>query len=218
MTVYLVGETIDAKRAHQRAQAGELVQLVRGIYVDQDVDADTAIMGHAIRIAQYLYPNAYLSSASAVLLAPTPDGRLFISGKRNQRTRLRSLEIVQNEAPKHPSTASAVVGDDQGELRIHASSPRQRFLEAFRLRSEHASAITAEMRVQLSARLVEEHGTPKEAADAVWALARENGWYREGEGAERFLMAQPGTAIRPRDRRHRQGGKGARWILLAMIA
>lgn len=197
MTVHLVGETIDAKRAHQRAQAGELVQLVRGIYVDQDVDADAAVMGHAIRIAQYLYPNAYLSSASAVLLAPTPDGRLFISGKRNQRTRLRSLEIVQNEAPKHPSTASAVVGDDQGELRIHASSPRQRFLEAFRLRSEHASAITAEMRVQLAARLVEEHGTPKEAADAVWALARENGWYREGEGAERFLMAQPGTAKAP---------------------
>ncbi|MEQ1514853.1 MAG: HipA domain-containing protein [Usitatibacteraceae bacterium] len=197
MTVHLVGETIDAKRAHQRAQAGELVQLVRGIYVDQDVDADAAIMGHAIRIAQYLYPNAYLSSASAVLLAPTPDGRLFISGKRNQRTRLRSLEIVQNEAPKHPSTASAVVGDDQGELRIHASSPRQRFLEAFRLRSEHASAITAEMRVQLAARLVEEHGTTKEAADAVWALARENGWYREGEAAERFLMAQPGTAKAP---------------------
>ena len=197
MTVHLVGETIDAKRAHQRAQAGELVQLVRGIYVDQDVDADAAIMGHAIRIAQYLYPNAYLSSASAVLLAPTPDGRLFISGKRNQRTRLRSLEIVQNEAPKHPSTASAVVGDDQGELRIHASSPRQRFLEAFRLRSEHASAFTAEMRVQLAARLVEEHGTPKEAADAIWALARENGWYREGEAAERFLMAQPGTAKAP---------------------
>ena len=84
-----------------------------------------------------------------------------------------------------------------GGLRIHASSPRQRFLEAFRLRSEHASAITAEMRVQLAARLVEEHGTPKEAADAVWALARENGWYREGEGAERFLMAQPGTAKAP---------------------
>lgn len=197
MTIHLVGETIDAKRAHQRAQAGELVQLVRGVYVDHDVDADAAIMAHAIRIAHYLYPNAYLSSASAVLLAPTPDGRLFISGRRNQRTRLRSLEIVQNEAPKHPSTASAVVGDDLGELRIHASSPRQRFLEAFRLRSEHASAITAEMRVQLAVRLVEEHGTPKEAADAVWALARENGWYREGEGAERFLMAQPGTAKAP---------------------
>lgn len=47
------------------AQAGELVQLVRGIYVARDVDADAAILGHAIRIAHYLYPAAYLSSASA---------------------------------------------------------------------------------------------------------------------------------------------------------
>jgi serine/threonine-protein kinase HipA len=197
MAIHLVGETIDAKRAHQRAQAGELIQLVRGVYVDQEADAEAAILGHAVRIAHYLYPNAYLSSASAVLLAPTPDGRLFLSGRRNQRTRLRTLEIVQNEAPAHPSIAAAVIGDDLGELRIDVSSPRQRFLEAFRLRSEHASAISADMRIQMAARLVEEHGTPQAAADAVWALARENEWYREGEGAERFLMAQPGTAKAP---------------------
>lgn len=197
MAIHLVGETIDAKRAHQRAQAGELIQLVRGVYVDHDADAEGAILGHAVRIAHYLYPNAYLSSASAILLAPTPDGRLFLSGRRNQRTRLRTLEIVQNEAPAHPSTAAAVIGDDLGELRIDVSSPRQRFLEAFRLRSEHASAISADMRIQMAARLVEEHGAPQAAADAVWALARENEWYREGEGAERFLMAQPGTAKAP---------------------
>lgn len=197
MPIHLVGETIDAKRAHKRALAGELIQLVRGVYVDHDADAHAAILGNAVRIAHYLYPKAYLSSASAVLLAPTPDGRLFLSGRRNQRTRLRALEIVQNKAPDHPSTAVAVIGDDLGELRIHVSSPRQRFLEAFRLRSEHASAITTDMRVQMAARLVEEHGTPRGAADAVWALARENEWYREGEGAERFLMAQPGMAGAP---------------------
>ena len=194
MAIHLVGETIDAKRAHQRAQGGELIPLVRGVYVDHDGDAEAAILGHAVRIAHYLYPNAYLSSASAVLLAPTPDGRLFISGRRNQRTRLRTLEIIQNEAPSYPSTAIAVIGDDLGELRIAASSPRQRFLEAFRLRSEHASAITAEMRAHMAARLVAEHGTPQAAADAVWALARENEWYREGQGAERFLLAKPGGA------------------------
>jgi serine/threonine-protein kinase HipA len=197
VAIYLVGETIDAKRAHQRAQAGELIQLVRGVYVDHDGDAEETILGHAVRIVHYLYPSAYLSSASAVLLAPTPDGRLFISGRRNQRTRLRTLEIVQNQAPAHPSTAIAVIGDDLGELRVAASSPRQRFLEAFRLRSEHASAVTVGMRAQMAARLVEEHGTPRAAADAVWALARENEWYREGEGAERFLLAQPGAAKVP---------------------
>lgn len=197
MAIHLVGETIDAKRAHQRAQAGDLIQLVRGVYVDHDSNAEAAILDHAIRIAHYLYPQAYLSSASAVLLAPTPDGRLFISGRRNQRTRIRALEIVQNEAPAHPSTANAVIGDDMGELRIDASSPRQRFLEAFRLRSEHASAVTAEMRAQMAWRLVEEYGTPRAAADSVWMLARENEWYREGEGAERFLLTQPGATKAP---------------------
>lgn len=197
MAIHLVGETIDAKKAYQRAQTGELIQLVRGVYVDRESDTEAMIMSHAVRIAHYLYPNAYLSSASAVLLAPTPDGRLFLSGRRNQRTRLRTLEIVQNAAPAHPSTAAAVIGDDLGELRIDVSSPRQRFLEAFRLRSEHASAISADMRIQMAARLVEEHGTPQAAADAVWALARENEWYREGEGVERFLMAQPVTAKAP---------------------
>lgn len=197
MVLHLVGETIDAKRAHQRAQAGELIQLVRGVYVDHEGDIEATILGHAVRIAHYLYPKAYLSSASAALLAPTPDGRLFISGRRNQRTRLRTLEIIQNEAPKHPSTAIAVIGDDLGELRIDASSPRQRFLEAFRLRSEHASAVTVDMRAQMAVRLVEEHGTPQAAADAVWMLARENEWYREGEGAERFLLAQPSVAKAP---------------------
>jgi serine/threonine-protein kinase HipA len=197
MAIHLVGETTDAKRAHLRAQAGELIQLVRGVYVDHDGDVEAAILGHAVRIAHYFYPHAYLSSATAVLLAPTPDGRLFISGRRNQRTRLRNLEIVQNEAPPHPSTAIGVIGDDLGELRIDVSSPRQRFLEAFRLRSEHASAITADMRTQMAARLVEEHGSPQAAADAIWALARENSWYREGEGAERFLLARPAAAKVP---------------------
>jgi serine/threonine-protein kinase HipA len=110
---------------------------------------------------------------------------------------LRTLEIVQNVAPAHPSIGTAVIGDDLGELRVNVSSPRQRFLEAFRLRSEHASAVTAEMRAQLATRFVNEHGSAKAAADAVWGLARENDWYREGEGAERFVMAQPGVSKVP---------------------
>ncbi|BBD41083.1 phosphatidylinositol kinase (plasmid) [Aminobacter sp. Y103A] len=191
MTILLVGETIDRRRAHVQATAGELIQLVRGVYVQANVDVDAAVLTHAVRIAQYLYPTAYLSSASALLLGPTPDGRLFLSGRRNQRTRIRTLEIVQNEAPAHPSTALAIVGDDQGEIRIEVSSPRQRFLEAFRLRSEHASAITDELRADMAARLIEEFGSPQAVADAVWALARENGWYREGEGAERYLTMRP---------------------------
>jgi serine/threonine-protein kinase HipA len=195
MALHLVGETIDAKSAHRRAQQGELLQLIRGVYIERADAADALVLRHAVRIAHYLYPQAYLSSASSVLLGPTPDGRLFLAGRRNQRTRLRSLEIVQNEAPAHPSTAPAIVADELGELRIDVSSPRQRFLEAFRMRSEHATAIDPELRRQLADRLVAEYGTPQAAADAVWALARENQWYREGEGAERYLLTQQHAAV-----------------------
>jgi serine/threonine-protein kinase HipA len=160
MPLQLVGETIDAKRAHLRVQAGELVPLVRGVYIEAADDIEATILGHAVRIARYLYPKAYLSSASAALLAPTSDGRLFISGRRNQRTRMRNLEIIQNEAPPHPSTAIAIVGDDLGEQRVDVSSPRQRFLEAFRLRSEHANAITDPMRMEMAHRLIEEYRSP----------------------------------------------------------
>lgn len=193
MSLYFVGETIDKAQSHYQAETGKLVQLMRGIYADADDDIDTAVLSHAVRIAHYLYPNTYLSSASAVLLAPSRDGRLFLSGRRTQRTRLRGLEIIQNKAPIKPSLGNAVVADSMGELRVYVSSLRQRFLEAFRIRSEHAAAIDAAMRDQIAARLLEEYGTPKGASDAVWALARENEWYKEGESAERFLLRNPIT-------------------------
>lgn len=190
MSIFLAGETIDAKTAHKRAQDGELVQLMRGVYVAADADIESAVFAYAIRIAHYLYPSAYLSAASAHLLRPSDDGRLFISGKRNQRTRLRGLEIVQNEASPQPETVTAIVGDPQGEIRIAASSLRQRFLEAFRLRSEHASAMTEPLRREAAQRLIDIYGSPPQAADALWALARANQWYREGEGAERYLLTE----------------------------
>ncbi|MEO9904060.1 type II toxin-antitoxin system HipA family toxin [Nisaea sp.] len=189
--LYLVGENLDKTRAHYQAETGKIVQLMRGIYVDADADADANVLKHAIRIARYLYPRAYLSAASAILLAPTRDGRLFISGPRNQRTRIRALEIIQNAAPDHPSVASAIIDDGLGEFQTNVSSIRQRFLEAFRLRSEHAASIDEARRADIAQRLVAEYGDPKAAADALWALARENKWYREGEQAERYLLHTP---------------------------
>lgn len=189
--LYLVGENLDKARAHYQAETGRIVQLMRGIYADAEEDVDGTVLRHAVRIANYLYPRAYLSAASAVLLAPTRDGRLFISGPRSQRTRIRTLEIIQNAAPAHPSTAQALIADGLGEFRIDVSSLRHRFLEAFRLRSEHAASIDEDMRASLAGRLIEEYGDPKGAADALWALARENEWYREGEQAERYLLKSP---------------------------
>ena len=194
MPLHLVGESIDKTRSHYAAESGKLVQLMRGVYVDAGDDIDATVLQHAVRIAKYLYPRAYLSAASAVLLAPTRDGRLFLSGRRNQRTRIRTLEIIQNEAPRHPSVGDAVVDDGMGEFRVSVSSVRQRFLEAFRLRSEHATSLDEEMRAAIAARLIEEFGSPQAAADAVWNLARENQWYREGESAERYLVHRPSIA------------------------
>jgi hypothetical protein len=194
MAIFLVGENIDKARGHYRAQTGKLIQLMRGVYVDAGDDIDAMVMKHAVRIARYLYPQAYLSAASAVLLGPTRDGRLFISGRRIQRTRLRALEIVQNKAPDHPAVAPATVDDGMGEFTVSVSAPRQRFLEAFRTRSEHAASLGEDMRDAIARRLTEEYGGARAAADAAWALARENQWYREGEQAERFLLRRPSAA------------------------
>lgn len=195
MALHLVGETVSKAQSHYLAASGEWVQLMRGIYVDAHDDIDSIVFLHAIRIAHYLYPNAYLSGASASLLAPTADGRLFLSGKRTQRTRIRSLEIIQNRAPEFPSVADAIIADSLGEFTVTVSTVRQRFLEAFRLRSEHAASIDSTMRAALATRLIQEYGDPKAASDAVWALARENAWYREGEGADTFLMRRPVAAV-----------------------
>jgi serine/threonine-protein kinase HipA len=191
MPLYLVGENIDKARSHYLAESGKLLKLHRGVYVDAVDDIDATVLKHAVRIARYLYPTAYLAAASAVLLGVTPDGRLFLSGRRNQRTRLRSLEIVQNQTPSHPSLGSAIIDDGLGEFRAEVSSLRQRFLESLRVRSEHATSIDDTMRATIATRLVEEYGDASGAANALWALARENEWYREGERAERYLMQRP---------------------------
>jgi serine/threonine-protein kinase HipA len=199
LTLSLVGETLDKTRSHYRAGTGEIIQVRRGIYVDAVDDIDSTVLGHAIRIAQYLYPQTYLSAASAIALAPTRDGRLYLSGRRNLRTRIRGLEIIQNPGPPKPSLGPAVIADSLGEFRIEVSSIRQRFLEAFRLRSEHAASIDEATREALSARLIEEYGSPKAAGDAVWALARENDWYREAENVRISARWQirPGCPPRP---------------------
>jgi serine/threonine-protein kinase HipA len=189
MPLNFIGETLDKHRAHAAARAGELISLYRGIYVDATDDIDKAVMDHAVRIAAYLYPQAYLSGATAARLAPTDDGRLFLSGRRNNRTRIRALEIIQNEAPAHASTIPVIVGDDMGELNLTASSLRQRFLEAFRQRSAHAGAIDTAMRRQMAERLLEEYGSATAAADALWVLGRANRWLRETEAAEQYLRS-----------------------------
>ena len=77
-----------------------------------------------------------------------------------------------------------------GEIRVDVSSVRQRILEAFPKRSELAASIDKNMREVITERLFEEYGAAQATADAVWALARQDEWYREGEQSERFLLSR----------------------------
>ncbi|WGM45858.1 hypothetical protein KOAAANKH_00722 [Brevundimonas sp. NIBR10] len=185
--LYLVGETIDKHRAHAGAQAGDLVSVYKGIYVDAADNADQVVLDHAVRIAAFLYPRAYLAGVSAATLGPDANYRLFLSDRRNDRTRIRSLEIIRNQAPSHPSTVPVIVGDDLGELTLTASSPRQQFLEAFRRRSEHANAIGPDIKRRMAERLLGEFGGVGATTDALFALAEQNGWSHEADAAQRYL-------------------------------
>ena len=185
--LHLVGENIDKRRAHYGVQQGKLTQIMRGVLVDAGGDADGVILDHAIRIARYLYPQTYLSGASANLLSPTIDGRLFLAGRRGQRTRLRSLEIIQTRAPERPETEPATLSDDLGELTVRRATGAFRFLESFRAKSEAGAAIDDDMKRQLAERLLEETGGTADLVARLWRMAEANGWRTEANKAERFL-------------------------------
>jgi hypothetical protein len=57
VALYLVGEKIDAKRAHLRAQTSELIQLIRGVYADQ---ADISVRSRLAWQARERRENAQL--------------------------------------------------------------------------------------------------------------------------------------------------------------
>lgn len=198
--LHLVGETIDKHRAQYGVETGKLVQVMRGIYIEADDDADVVLFDHALRIAGYLYPSTYLCGVSAELLAPTPDFRLFLGSNRNSRTRLRNLEIIQTRAPHAPETEQVETSDSLGDFRVRRSSLRFRYLESFRRRSEAAAAMSTTMQSDIAARLIDAGGM-QTAATECWRLAEANGWRKEAARAEAFFKTPlreappPGTVL-----------------------
>ncbi len=186
--LHLVGETIDKHRAQYGVETGKLVQVMRGIYVAADADADAVLFDHAPRIAAYLYPSTYLCGASAELLAPTPDHRLFLGSNRNERTRLRNLEIVQTRAPHSAETEQVEISDSLGNLRARRSTLRFRYLESFRRRSEAGAAMSTALQSDIAARLVNAAGDTQSAVIECWRLAEANGWRKEAGRAEAFIV------------------------------
>ena len=187
--LHLVGQNTDKDRVNYGVETGTLIAIARGIYVNADDDADRTLFDHAVRIAKYLYPNTYLAGVSAETLAPTPDGRLFLSGRRGQRTRLGNLEIIQTRAPGRPEIVTATLVDPLGEVAIDRTTPRFRFLESFRARSEAGAAIDMDLKADLAERLVEAEGSAEALIMALWRLAEANGWRSEAGRAERYLKS-----------------------------
>lgn len=83
--LHLVGETIDKHRAKYGADTGKFVQIMRGIYVGGEDDADAVLFDHALRVAAYLYPNTYsLRRQCAIACADT--GQAPVPEREAQRT------------------------------------------------------------------------------------------------------------------------------------
>lgn len=74
------------------------------------------------------------------------------------------------------------------------SSLCQRFLEDFRIRSEHAASFNEDMKEVIAARLIEEYGSSQNAADAVLRIAPDNDCLMKGT-SERFLNRKPAAAV-----------------------
>ena len=110
--LFLVGGNIDKSRSHYQAETGKLVQLMRGVYVDAGDDIDAMVMKHAVRIARYLYPHAYLSAASAVLLGPNRDGACLSAGAASSARGCAPLKSSRTPPPttrpsRQPSSTTA---------------------------------------------------------------------------------------------------------------
>ena len=185
--LYLVGETIDKHRANYGVGRGRLTHIMRGILVDAGDDADSVVLGHAVRIARYLYPRTWLSGTSAERLAPTLDGRLFLCGRRRQHTRLRSLEIVQTRAPDRPEIELVTVTDSLGDVTVRRATARFRFLQSFSGGNAAVAAMDDDTKRRLAERLAEEAGGTAQLVTALWRSAEANGWRAEAGRAERFL-------------------------------
>lgn len=189
MALFLVGINIDKHKAAYGESSGRLVQIMRGIYVDTSSDIDATILKHGFRIAKYLYKNARFIGYSAQKLAATPDGKIYISGARNSRVRLRSLEIIQTKTSASPSVQTAIIKDDLGEFTINTSSLRQQLFEAVRTRTEAASSISIDMKSQMITRYLSDFPDTQEAINNIWILGKENDWLKEANIIEGHIKS-----------------------------
>lgn len=198
MGIVLVGEDIDKRRAAYLRESGRLIAVARGIHVEPGDDPARLLPAHAVRLARYLYPDAYLSHASAWRLGPGADGTLFLAGNTRHQAVLPGLRLIKSVMPATPSLREVVVSDERGEMVMQASSWRQLLLEQFRRTSHPGRALSLpEWRAAFD-RFVAEHGGEDAALAHLQQFAVRMGWQDAWQQAQTTLalMAQEPT-LRP---------------------
>jgi serine/threonine-protein kinase HipA len=109
VSVLLVGETIDRRRAHAKAVAGELIQLVRGVYAQTSGDIDAAVLAHAVRIAHMRKDrplSRYLLNRAATAMQRVQRAERYRLSRQDRACRASCL---QGHRRNKPSLATAVM-------------------------------------------------------------------------------------------------------------
>lgn len=103
---------MSAQRAqYETSRLESMSRLYRGIYYDEEdrEDLSAFVKKNAMRIANYIFPGAALSHASAVMkgaveheesTSDSPRYKLFLAGNYNHRVSLQYLEIIQSDGLK----------------------------------------------------------------------------------------------------------------------
>jgi serine/threonine-protein kinase HipA len=191
--LYLVGETkdFDAKRAHALSKQKTVCSIARGIYCDPS-DADDLpgfMKKNAIRIANYLNPNACLAFASAyykgaVDVPASADGfklsRLFVAGSYYKVFKLPYLEVVQAGLLENPGYFQFARPfqdgreSEMGDLGLSCMSEEMVFLQNFGRRRYYAERFLSDRAMIEMRRMLEErHGAA--LPDKITAVARQCG-------------------------------------------
>jgi serine/threonine-protein kinase HipA len=107
VSVLLVGETIDRRRAHAKAVAGELIQLVRGVYAQTSGDIDAAVLAHAVRIAHMRKRSAsFTLPRAATAMQRVQRAERYRLSRQDRACRASCL---QGHRRNKPSLATAVM-------------------------------------------------------------------------------------------------------------
>lgn len=208
----LVGTTKDfsAEKAFHRARSGEIVRLAKGVYCDAANTRELPVFlrTNALRIANYLYPNAVLVQSSAYLKGMiesdgstpvTPSFKLFLSGSYFRVTGVGlssskeapMLEIVHFESPDSELKRFCEEYNDSkdvayGRMTLQCASDELVFLQNFSRRRGHLERfLSHDHLVDLRERLEATYG--KELPDRLSVIVQKTGDF--GAELERAIQS-----------------------------